>query len=145
MDYNYKHIDLESKHAYHKARLLKLFNRIKELRQERGDAFADLFIKELAKNDFRFFVYYFCSEWFYGKAGYLHDYLFDFIDEVNKKTVCDDNGIVSRAYTTPHNIIAPRGNAKTSIALNCWTCWDILYKREKNIVLVADTTSRGED
>ena len=143
MDYDYKKIDLDRVNTYQKERLTKIFSRLNELKKIKSQEYLDKIIYNLAKDDFRFFVYYFCGQWFFGKEGYLHNYLFDFIESVNQKVIYDEQGIISRPPSSHHNIIAPRGNAKTSLVLFCWTIWDILYRRDKNIVLVADTTETG--
>ena len=100
-------------------------------------------IYKLCEHDFKLFVYYFCLNWFYGEAGYLHNYIFDTVQAINSTTK-KDNGILTRDKQFKLNIIAPRGNAKSSLITICWTIWDILYKREKNILMLTNSIDKAK-
>lgn len=98
---------------------------------------------KLCEHDFKLFVYYFCLNWFYGEAGYLHNYIFDIVDSANKATK-KVNGDTVRDRQFKFNIIAPRGNAKSSLITICWTLWDILYKRERNILILTNSIDKAK-
>jgi hypothetical protein len=104
--------------------------------------------KELARgwmnacqSNFRLFVYRFCLHLFWGQPGVLHDDSFDIADAIADST----NKLGDRHKSFFENIIAPRGNAKSTIWVICFTVFQVLYKREKLILLVTNNASKAKE
>ncbi len=93
------------------------------------------------QHDFRLFVYRFCLHLFWGPAGFLHDDVFEIAGEISKYS--DLNG--HRSFSKHENFIAPRGNAKSTLLSICFPAWQVLYKREKLILLVTNNSDKAKE
>lgn len=96
---------------------------------------------EACRRDFRLFVYRFCSHLFWGEPGILHDDFFEIADYMG--SLSDSKG--QRFKQVKENIIAPRGNAKSTLAVICLVAWQVLYKREKLILLVTNNMAKARE
>ncbi len=91
--------------------------------------------------DFKLFVYRFCLHLFWGQPGELHEDFFEIANNIASATKL--NG--SRPIGFFENIIAPRGNAKSTLVSICFPVWQVLYKREKLILLETNNSSKAKE
>jgi len=101
-------------------------------------------IYSLCFHDFSYFVYIFGGNSYYGVPGRNGlDFMLNIANKIHNETTYGEECRIEKRDRHLYNILAPRGNAKSSLA-GMYVVWQILYKREHYVVVVSstDTTTK---
>ena len=128
---------VKKKHLKFKKTLFKIIQKL----EDRSSVDISVGWNKACSKSFKLFVYRFCLHLFWGEPGVLHDDFFDIADFMG--SLSDSKG--NRSKQVKENIIAPRGNAKSTLAVICFVVWQVIFKREKLILLVTNNATKAKE
>jgi len=112
---------------------------IKDVKTKRSEIYT------LCSDSFAYFVYIFAKDAYYGvPSRSALDFMINVAQHIHENATYNSEGKLVARPRNRFNILAPRGNAKSSLA-GLYAVWQTLYRRERYIIVASSTYSTTKE